>query len=45
MGGWLRPEVADRLGDAGVAVFNFALDAWDLKPGLPKALVPGTKKP
>jgi len=36
----LRPDVADRLGDAGVAVFNFALDAWDLKPGLPKALVP-----
>ena len=36
----LRPEVADRLGDAGVAVFNFALDAWDSKPGLPKALVP-----
>jgi MoaA/NifB/PqqE/SkfB family radical SAM enzyme len=39
----LRPEVADRLGDAGVAIFNFALDAWDLKPGLPKALVPGQK--
>ncbi len=36
----LRPEIVDRLGDAGVAVFNFALDAWDLKPGLPKALVP-----
>lgn len=36
----LRPELADRLGDAGVAVFNFAMDAWDLKPGLPKALVP-----
>ena len=36
----LRPDVADRLGDAGVAVFNFALDAWDLKPGLPKAVVP-----
>jgi MoaA/NifB/PqqE/SkfB family radical SAM enzyme len=36
----LRPEVADRLGDAGVAVFNLALDAWDEKPGLPKALVP-----
>ena len=36
----LRPEVADRLGDAGVACLNFALDAWDLKPGLPKALVP-----
>ena len=36
----LRPEVTDRLGDAGVAVFNVAVDAWDLKPGLPKALVP-----
>ena len=39
----LRPEVTDRLGDAGAAVFNFALDAWDLKPGLPKALVPVQK--
>jgi MoaA/NifB/PqqE/SkfB family radical SAM enzyme len=39
----LRPEVADRLGDAGVSVFNFALDAWDEKPGLPKALVPVRK--
>jgi organic radical activating enzyme len=36
----LRPEVADRLGDAGVAIFNTAFDAWDEKPGLPKALVP-----
>ncbi len=36
----LRPELADRLGDAGVSAFNFAMDAWDLKPGLPKALVP-----
>lgn len=36
----LRPEVADRLGDAGVSVFNFAVDAWDEKPGLPKAIVP-----
>ena len=36
----LRPEVADRLGDAGAAVFNLAVDAWDVKPGLPKALVP-----
>lgn len=36
----LRPEVADRLADAGTAVFNVALDAWDVKPGLPKALVP-----
>ncbi len=40
----LRPEVADRLGDAGVAIFNFALDAWDEKPGLPKALVPVAKR-
>jgi MoaA/NifB/PqqE/SkfB family radical SAM enzyme len=39
----LRPEVADRLGDAGVAVFNFALDSWDEKPSLPKALVPARK--
>jgi MoaA/NifB/PqqE/SkfB family radical SAM enzyme len=39
----LRPEVTDRLGDAGVAVYNFALDAWDEKPGLPKALVPAQK--
>jgi len=42
--GWLlRPELADRLGDAGVAVFNFALDSWDLKPGLPKAFIPAQK--
>jgi MoaA/NifB/PqqE/SkfB family radical SAM enzyme len=39
----LRPEVADRLGDAGVAVFNFALDAWDEKPSLPKAFVPSQR--
>ncbi len=39
----LRPEVADRLADAGTAAFNFAMDAWDEKPGLPKALVPGRK--
>jgi MoaA/NifB/PqqE/SkfB family radical SAM enzyme len=36
----LRPEVADRLGDAGVSAFNFAMDSWDVKPSLPKALVP-----
>ena len=36
----LRPDVADRLADSGTAVFNFALDSWDEKPGLPKALVP-----
>jgi MoaA/NifB/PqqE/SkfB family radical SAM enzyme len=36
----LRPDVIDRLGDAGVATFNLALDALDEKPGLPKALNP-----
>jgi pyruvate-formate lyase-activating enzyme len=36
----LCPEVADRLADAGASVFNVALDAWDQKPGLPKALLP-----
>ncbi len=36
----LRPNVADRLGDAGVSAFNFALDSWELQPSLPKALVP-----
>ncbi len=36
----LRPDVIDRLGDAGVAVVNLAIDAVDLKPGLPKALAP-----
>jgi MoaA/NifB/PqqE/SkfB family radical SAM enzyme len=36
----MRPDVIDRLGDAGVSVVNLAIDAVDLKPGLPKALVP-----
>ena len=36
----LRPDVIDRLADAGVAIFNFAVDAVDEKPGLPKALNP-----
>jgi MoaA/NifB/PqqE/SkfB family radical SAM enzyme len=36
----LRPDVIDRLADAGVATFNFAVDAVDEKPGLPKALNP-----
>jgi MoaA/NifB/PqqE/SkfB family radical SAM enzyme len=36
----LRPNVIDRLADAGVATFNLAVDAWDVKPGLPKAMVP-----
>jgi MoaA/NifB/PqqE/SkfB family radical SAM enzyme len=39
----LRPELADRLGDAGVSVFNFALDSWEVKPSLPKAFVPAQK--
>ena len=39
----LGPEVIDRLADAGVAIFNFAVDAVDEKPGLPKALVPVRK--
>jgi MoaA/NifB/PqqE/SkfB family radical SAM enzyme len=36
----LRPDVIDRLADAGVATFNVAVDAVDEKPGLPKALNP-----
>jgi MoaA/NifB/PqqE/SkfB family radical SAM enzyme len=36
----LRPEVIDRVADAGVATVNFAVDAVDEKPGLPKALKP-----
>jgi len=36
----LRPDVIDRLGDAGVATVNLAMDAVDEKPGLPKALAP-----
>jgi MoaA/NifB/PqqE/SkfB family radical SAM enzyme len=36
----LRYDVIDRLADAGVATFNFAVDAVDEKPGLPKALTP-----
>lgn len=36
----LRPEIIDRIADAGVAVVNFAVDVLDEKPGLPKALNP-----
>jgi MoaA/NifB/PqqE/SkfB family radical SAM enzyme len=36
----LRPDVIDRLADAGVATFNLAVDVVDEKPGLPKALAP-----
>jgi MoaA/NifB/PqqE/SkfB family radical SAM enzyme len=39
----LRPEVTDRLADAGTAIFNFALDSWDEKPSLPKAFAPVQK--
>lgn len=33
----LRPEVTNRLADAGISTFNFAVDCVDEKPGLPKA--------
>jgi len=36
----MRPEVMDRILDAGVATVNLAVDAVDEKPGLPKALTP-----
>ena len=39
----LRTSVIDRLADSGVATFNFAVDAVDEKPGLPKALSPVRK--
>jgi MoaA/NifB/PqqE/SkfB family radical SAM enzyme len=40
----LTPDLIDRLGDAGVATFNLAVDAVDEKPGLPKALNPIRKQ-
>src|SRR5262252_8576913 len=39
----LRPDVIDRLADSGVAIFNFAVDVVDEKPGLAKALTPVRK--
>jgi len=36
----LKPDVIDRLADAGVATFNLAVDTVEEKPGLPKALAP-----
>jgi MoaA/NifB/PqqE/SkfB family radical SAM enzyme len=36
----MKPEVIDHVADAGVATVNLAVDAWDIKPGLPKAMVP-----
>ncbi len=34
----MRPEVTDRIGDAGVGIINLAIDCVEEKPGLPKAL-------
>lgn len=34
----MRPEVLDRIGDAGVGIINLAIDCVNEKPGLPKAL-------
>jgi MoaA/NifB/PqqE/SkfB family radical SAM enzyme len=36
----MRPEVMDRILDAGVATVNLAVDAVEEKPSLPKALAP-----
>lgn len=36
----MKPEVIDRIADAGVATVNLAVDAVDVKLGLPKALGP-----
>lgn len=36
----MKPDIIDRIADAGVATVNLAVDAWDIKPGLPKAMVP-----
>lgn len=36
----LRPDLTDRLGDAGVAVFNLAVDSVEERKELPKALKP-----
>ena len=36
----LRPKVIDRLGDAGLAVINLAVDSVEERPELPKALNP-----
>jgi radical SAM protein with 4Fe4S-binding SPASM domain len=34
----MRPEVLDRIGDAGLSTINLAIDCVNEKPGLPKAL-------
>ncbi len=38
-GRFLRPEVLDRLGDAGLSVINLAIDSVEVTPELPKAYV------
>ncbi len=40
----LSPDLADRLGDAGAAIFNVAIDSWEERESLPKAFVPIEKK-
>jgi MoaA/NifB/PqqE/SkfB family radical SAM enzyme len=36
----MRPDVIDRLGDAGVATVNLAVDVMEEQEGMPKALAP-----
>jgi MoaA/NifB/PqqE/SkfB family radical SAM enzyme len=36
----MKPSVIDRVADAGVSTVNLAVDAVDVRPGLPKALAP-----
>ncbi len=36
----MRPEVIDRLGDAGVATINLAVDSVEYRDELPKSMVP-----
>ena len=40
----LRTDVIDKLADAGMSTFNIAVDAVDIKEGLPKALAPIRKQ-
>jgi len=39
-GRMMKPDTIDRIADAGVGSVNLAVDAWDVKPGLPKAMAP-----
>jgi MoaA/NifB/PqqE/SkfB family radical SAM enzyme len=40
----LRIDVIDKLADAGISTFNIAVDAVNIKQGLPKALAPIRKQ-